>query len=227
MDSATNATLEAPIPRSPEDSLSVTSIDATDEALMARFNGGDRAAFVTLVRRHQTRLYNFAFRHVRSAAAAEEVVQDTFVRVLQNAREFTPTSRFVAWAHSIARNLCIDALRKAAHRKHPSLDDTTGRDHHGNGEGAPLANRMPDEKASVENAIVSTEIRERVISAVAELPEEQREVFLLREISDLSFREIAEIVGAPENTVKSRMRYALERLQSTLSAYEEYARALR
>ena len=62
---------------------------------------------------------------------------------------------------------------------------------------------------------------------MAELPEEQREVFLLREISDLSFREIAEIVGAPENTVKSRMRYALERLQSALSAYEEYARALR
>ena len=60
-----------------------------------------------------------------------------------------------------------------------------------------------------------------------ELPDEQREVFLLREVSNVSFKEIAEIVGAPENTVKSRMRYALERLQAALSDFEEYARALR
>ena len=71
------------------------------------------------------------------------------------------------------------------------------------------------------------EIRERVLAAVDELPEEQREVFLMREVSNLPFKEIAEIVGVPENTVKSRMRYALERLQAALSDFEEYARALR
>ena len=66
-----------------------------------------------------------------------------------------------------------------------------------------------------------------MLAAVDELPEEQREVFLMREVSNLPFKEIAEIVGVPENTVKSRMRYALERLQSALSDFEEYARALR
>jgi RNA polymerase sigma-70 factor (ECF subfamily) len=66
-----------------------------------------------------------------------------------------------------------------------------------------------------------------VLAAVDELPEEQREVFLMREVSNLPFKEIAEIVGVPENTVKSRMRYALERLQAALSDFEEYARALR
>jgi RNA polymerase sigma-70 factor (ECF subfamily) len=79
----------------------------------------------------------------------------------------------------------------------------------------------------VERTAVAGEIRERVLAAVDELPEEQREVFLMREVSNLPFKEIAEIVGVPENTVKSRMRYALERLQAALSEFEEYARALR
>ena len=65
------------------------------------------------------------------------------------------------------------------------------------------------------------------MAAVDDLPDEQREVFLLREVSNVPFKEIAEIVGIPENTVKSRMRYALERLQAALSDFEEYARALR
>ena len=79
----------------------------------------------------------------------------------------------------------------------------------------------------MERTAVSGEIRERLLAAVDELPDEQREVFLMREVSNLPFKEIAEIVGVPENTVKSRMRYALERLQAALSDYEEYARALR
>jgi RNA polymerase sigma-70 factor (ECF subfamily) len=80
---------------------------------------------------------------------------------------------------------------------------------------------------NVERTAVAGEIRERVLAAVDELPDEQREVFLMREVSNLPFKEIAEIVGVPENTVKSRMRYALERLQAALSDFEEYARALR
>ena len=90
-----------------------------------------------------------------------------------------------------------------------------------------MGEQTADSKANVERANVSVEIRERVIAAVDLLPEEQREVFLMREVSNLPFKEIAEIVGVPENTVKSRMRYALERLQEALSDFEEYARALR
>lgn len=74
---------------------------------------------------------------------------------------------------------------------------------------------------------MALEIGARVLSAISQLPEEQREVFLLREISNLPFNEIAKVVQAPENTVKSRMRYALERLQAALSEFEEYGRALR
>jgi RNA polymerase sigma-70 factor (ECF subfamily) len=90
-----------------------------------------------------------------------------------------------------------------------------------------LGEQLPDPKASTERNATDAELRVRIQKAVDTLPEEQREVFLLREISSLPFKEIAEITGVAENTVKSRMRYALERLQQALEEYEEYARALR
>jgi RNA polymerase sigma-70 factor (ECF subfamily) len=204
--------------------VSASRSEVTDEALMIRFQGGDRQAFTLLVRRYQSPLYNFALRHLQSPPAAEEVVQETFVRVLQSATAFMQTSRFTSWLYAIARNLCIDVLRKQRQRRHPSLDEPT---HSEDATGMTLGERSADGRASVERAAVSTEIRVRLLSAVAQLPEEQREVFLLREMSNLPFKEIAEVVGVPENTVKSRMRYALERLQAALSEFEEYARSLR
>ena len=204
--------------------MSPQRIEATDEALMIRFQSGDRAAFTFLVKRHQGPLFNFALRHLRTQPGAEEVVQDAFVRVVQNAADFKHEARFSTWLYTIARNLCIDQLRKRALRRHPSLDESKRSE---DSEGPTLGEQTADSRANVERAAVSGEIRERVLAAVDELPEEQREVFLMREVSNLPFKEIAEIVGVPENTVKSRMRYALERLQAALSEFEEYARALR
>ncbi|HEX3771622.1 MAG TPA: RNA polymerase sigma factor [Polyangiaceae bacterium] len=198
--------------------------EASDEALMARFQSGDRSAFNALVRRHQTPLYNFAARLLRNQGAAEEVVQDAFVRVVLNAAEFRHAAKFTTWLYTIARNLCIDASRKRALRNHPSLDESRRDD---DGDGPTLGERTADGRANVERAAVAVEIRERLTAAVDDLPDEQREVFLLREVSNVPFRDIAAIVGVPENTVKSRMRYALERLQAALSEFEEYARALR
>jgi len=197
--------------------------DATDEVLMMRFQRGDRAAFALLVRRHQSPLYNFTLRQLRNSAAAEDVVQEAFGRVARNASEFRQAARFTSWLYTIARNLCIDALRKGTLRRHPSLDEATG----GDVAGPTLGERTADSRVNVERTVLSSQIGSRVLRAVSELPDDQREVFLLREVSSLPFKEIAEIVGAPENTVKSRMRYALERLQTALSEFEEYARALR
>lgn len=193
---------------------------------MIRFQRGDRAAFTLLVRKHQTALYNFALRQLRSASLAEEVVQDAFVRVVHSALEFKHEARFSTWLYTIARNLCIDQVRKNALRRHPSLDEPTRAD---GKDGPTLGDQTADARAAanVERAAGATELRERVLAAIETLPDEQREVFLMREVSNLPFKEIAEIVGASENTVKSRMRYALERLQAALSEFEEYARALR
>ncbi|MBK8215843.1 MAG: RNA polymerase sigma factor [Myxococcales bacterium] len=201
----------------------MTAPAESDEALVARFQRGERAAFATLVRRHQGALYHFAFRQLRNGPAAEDVVQETFVRVVQNVADFKNEARFTTWVYTITRNLCIDQLRKRAHRKHPSLDEPRGDE----GDGRTLGELVADKKSDTERSAGSSEMKEHIARAVAKLPDDQREVFLMREVANLPFKEIAEITGVPENTVKSRMRYALERLQEALGAYEDYARALR
>ncbi|MDB4941913.1 MAG: putative Ecf-type polymerase sigma factor [Labilithrix sp.] len=194
-----------------------------DETLMLRYQQGDRAAFPILVRRHQRALFNFAFRQLRVPQLAEDVVQETFVRVVQNAADFKHEARFTTWVYTITRNLCIDQLRKGAHRKHPSLDHGRGED----GDGPTLGEVTADPHASVERQAAGTQLKERIARAVDKLPDDQREVFTMREVLNLPFKEIAQITGVPENTVKSRMRYALERLQEALVDYEDDARALR
>jgi RNA polymerase sigma-70 factor (ECF subfamily) len=204
---------------------SISREEVTDEVLMMRFQGGDRAAFAGLVRRHKTPIFNFILRQVRSAQVAEDLVQDVFVKIVHNATEFKHEARFTTWAYTIARNICIDHLRKMALRRHPSLDQSSQDD----GEGPTLGERMPDRSpgAATERAAIGSELGVRITGAVEKLPAEQREVFLLREVGNIPFKDIAEMIGVPENTVKSRMRYALERLQEALSEYEDYARALR
>lgn len=198
------------------------SRDITDEALLERFRRGDPRAFEELMRRHRNALYNFVQRSVRNPQTAEEILQDAWMRMVVGARDFQNASKFSTWAYTVARNLCIDHARKAALRRHPSLDEPARRDE----EGPTLGERVQDPDAAVDRAAIGHELQLRLAEAVESLPSEQREVFLMREYSNLPFKEIAEIVGAPENTVKSRMRYALERLQESLAEYEDYARAL-
>ena len=199
--------------------------EVTDEVLMMKFQAGDRAAFASLVRRHKTGIFNFILRLTRASSAAEDLVQDVFVKVVQSASEFKHESRFSTWAYAIARNIAIDHLRKMSFRNHASLDQPA----RGETDGPTLLDRTADRhpSASVDRAVIGAQLGARITQGVEALPEEQREVFLLREIGNLQFKEIAVITGVPENTVKSRMRYALERLQETLHEYEDYARALR
>jgi RNA polymerase sigma-70 factor (ECF subfamily) len=200
--------------------------DPPDELLVVRFQSGDRAAFAMLVRRHQSGLFNFALRNLRERTAAEDVVQEAFVRVAQSAAEFKADARFSTWVYTIVRNLCIDQIRKNALRRHPSLDESRKSD---DGDGPTLGEQTADPRgrADVERTAEGTRLKERILEAIDSLPDDQREVYLMREMSNLRFKDIADITGVPENTVKSRMRYALERLQEALAEFEEHARALR
>jgi RNA polymerase sigma-70 factor, ECF subfamily len=196
----------------------------TDEALLARYRRGEVDAFRTLVRRHQRALYNFALRQVRTPSVAEDIVQDVFVRIVQNVETFKEESRFSTWAYTIARNLCIDHLRKRVHRRHASLDQP---ENSSDGEGAPLGERVAGSEMAADRTVIGKQLQTHIRAAVEALPEDQREVFLMRQVSELPFKEIAEIVGVSENTVKSRMRYALERLQAALAEFEDYAKAVK
>lgn len=185
-----------------------------DEALMIAFREGETEAFGVLVARHQRGLFNFLLRSVADRGRAEELLQDVFVRVIRSKHRYRQTAKFTTWVYKIARNITIDESRRAKFRRHASLDAKRGSS---GDEGRAMIDRLAADEVSTDAAAEAPAIRARIADAVAELPEEQRAVFLMRQLKGMSFKEIGEAVDAPENTVKSRMRYALEKLRGELS----------
>jgi RNA polymerase sigma-70 factor (ECF subfamily) len=187
------------------------TLDATDEELMRRFQAGETRAFEVLLRRHRTAAFQFILRFVGNRARAEDVLQETWLKVVRSAPQYEPRARFTTWLFTIARNLCVDLQRREVLRSMETLDGAE------DGE-RPLGDGIADGGASdPERAAHAARIRPAIEAALAGLPAEQREVFVLREYAGLAFKDIAEATRTPENTVKSRMRYALEGLRRALT----------
>lgn len=172
---------------------------------MLRFQGGDALAFEVLVRRHRTPVFSFLVRLTGDRARAEDLCQETFLKAVRAAASWAPRATFRTWLYAIARNQAVDEARRRAFRRVEPLAGRAGTE--------PAWEGTPPDGAA-EAAL----LRPKLEAALASLPEQQREVFLLREHAGLRFPEIAEVTGVPENTVKSRMRYALEALRVELGA---------
>lgn len=201
----------------------VTLTEETDEALLQRFQGGEAEAFEVLLGRYERPLFNFVLRSVRDPERAADLVQEVFLRVIQRSEQFQGNSKLSTWLYSIARNLCIDHGRRMVFRRHRSLDAPVSSE-----EGArTLGDQVAAETPEADRDAIAGRLRTEIARAVEALPEDQRDVFLMRQVQGLAFKEIAEVVGVPENTVKSRMRYALERLQEALADYADYLEELR
>ncbi len=189
---------------------------ASDEQLMLAFKSGEARAFATLVTRHRNAVFQFILRSVGQPQRAEDLLQETWLKVVRNSGDYEPKAKFTTWVYTIARNLCVDLARKeSARRFDQSLDQPLDDDNPGQSRG----DTMVDEKVSTERAVHNLKLRPLIEKALRQLPEEQREVFVLREYQGIGFKEIAEIVNVNENTVKSRMRYALESLRGSLTQY--------
>lgn len=189
--------------------------DLSDEELLRAYRNGDSEAFKTLFGRYRGPLFNFLLRRVRDRGRAEELYQDSWTKVIERCAEFRGDAKFSTWLYTIARNACIDHQRKMKFRGHGSLDETQ------RGASHPMVERVANPGLGPDQLVVGEALRQRIARAVEELPEEQREVFLLRQLQGMAFKEVAEVVGVPVNTVKSRMRYALERLQQGLGDLQE------
>ena len=185
---------------------------------MAAYQKGDLAAFGELFARHEKRLWNFLGSFVRDKATAEDLLQAVFLRVVKSAVQWQPSAKVSTWLFTIARNLCTDQARRAEFRQAESLDQAKNGEE---GSGLRRIDRIAADSGNAEKEAMGREIASLVDRAVGELPVEQREVFLMREVMDMSFAEIAAQVGASEPTVKSRMRYALQRLRSKLGELHE------
>lgn len=198
-------------------------MDLTDEALVINFlQTKDPACFKSLVRRYENRLYNAAFRILGNAEEAEEVVQDTCIKLHQNIERFRSQSTFAAWIFRIAHNTCLDKLRTKTRRKGFSLFSFDPQSTHDEGEDASMvvsqaadASPNPAEKLDLDEqgAVISESLRK--------LPETQRTVVVLHDIEGFSYQEIADIVGTNIGTVRSRLHYGRIKLRELLEPYFE------
>jgi len=187
--------------------------EESDERLMTRFRAGDAGAFEALVRRHRAGVFSFLSRLLGDRARAEDLSQETWMKAIAAAPRWEERARFRTWIFSIARNLAVDDARRRAFRGTAQPLDASGRP------GDPPPDRwLAADDPPPDRAAAAALLRPRLEAALASLPEEQREVFLLREYAGVPFAEIAAITGTPEPTVKSRMRYALAALQRKLEA---------
>ena len=186
----------------PDTSLVVAEVrserDKEEARLLRAFLAGDNQAFVELTHRLEDALFAFCHRMLGRDLGIEDILQDIFLRVVRSAHTWKPTASVRTWIFSIARNLCYDELRKPLSE---SIDVEYLEDRNRKGPEADLE---------------SQRIRVSIHYAVAALPEKQREVFLLKEEGQLTFKEVAEVLDIPIDTAKSRMRYALRDLRDRL-----------
>ena len=178
---------------------------------MERYALGDSAAFGTLYRRHETRIWRYLERNVGNRATAEELMQEVWFAVAREAPRYQPTARFTTWLFTIAHNRMVDAVR--AGQRQVSLD-ALGYD------SASVIPHLTTQPAS--GPLAATIAREQgsaLARALARLPGEQRDAFLLHIEAELSVEEVAAVTGSTFETTKSRLRYARSKLRDLLSEF--------
>lgn len=199
-------------------------MDLTDEALIDKYREeGDMTLFKTLVKRYQNRVYSTAFRVVGSSEEAEEVVQDTFVKVHQNLDKYRSSSSFASWLFRIAHNLCMDNLRVKQRRKPMTLvsfdPQSSVAEDEGPGNFGQTLSQLADERPDPSQNLDLREQTRMVEDSLSQLPETQKIVLVLHDIEGFSYIEIAEMVGANIGTVRSRLHYGRIKLKELLSPY--------
>ena len=200
------------------DSLTVCS----DEELLSRFCTGQKEAFGILMRRYERELYGYLRRYLGDGNLAEDVFQNTFLQVYLKSGQFEEGRPVRPWLYTIATNQAIDALRRNGRHQAVSLDQR--RKEADEGELHNLIELLESRGPSPIDAAKGQELRERIRASVDRLPDFLREVLTLAYYQGLKYREIADILGIPVGTVKSRLHAALVKLQeawaSTPSLYE-------
>ncbi len=171
------------------------------------------------VKKEHGRLLDFIRKRVSSEEDAEDILQDVFFELVETYRLMKPVEKIASWLFKVARNKIIDRYRK---KKTLSLENQVGYTSEEEGESLNFAELLEDYSKSADSELIRNIIIEALEEALEELPKEQRDVFILHEIEDRSFQEIAELKGVSVNTLLSRKRYAVLYLRKRLeSVYEE------
>lgn len=175
--------------------------ELTDEQLVAKYASGCNASFDVLLLRHKTRLFTFIYQLVRDSDIADDIFQETFVKVITKVKQgqYSDMGKFSAWITRIARNLVIDSFRA---EKSEATCSTDNADY-------DILNRRDLSERTIEDTLIELQTHRDIRTLVERLPEAQKEVLTMRYYRDMSFKEIAEVTGVSINTALGRMRYAL------------------
>jgi RNA polymerase sigma factor (sigma-70 family) len=179
-----------------------------DQELVQAYIKGDQSAIEILINRHRSKVYTYILLTIKNQQLAEDLFQETFIKVIQSLRggKYRDNGRFLSWVIRIAHNLIIDHFRKEKQMNSVSNDDSE----------VDLFNSKKLSDSNIEELIVNSQIKAEIRTLINELPDDQREVVLLRHYGELSFKEIAEQTDVSINTALGRMRYALINLRKLI-----------
>lgn len=180
----------------------------TDQDLVKRFIQGDQTSIEVLINRHKNKIFTYIILIVKNQSLAEDIFQDTFIKVIKSLKEgkYKDNGKFVSWVIRIAHNLTIDHFRKEKQINTYSNEDYE----------ADIFNSKKLSENTVEDIMVESQIIREVRLLIDELPEDQKQVILLRHYGGLSFKEIADQTDVSINTALGRMRYALINLRKLI-----------
>lgn len=184
-----------------------------DAALMLRVKQGDATAFTTLVEKYKQPVLNLAWRTVGDPTEAEDLAQNVFVQAWKSADRYQPTAKFSTWLFTIARNLCLNEIRRRSRHPAESLDQTRENDD-------LASHQIVDKRNSIApDELLRDELEHKVDAALAALPENQRTALLLCRQEELSYEEIAAVLGCSLSATKSLIHRARETLKARLKPY--------
>ena len=184
--------------------------ELSSEELMARIAGGDQDAFEILVNRHQTSVLNLIYRFIGDRAQAKDLAQEVFLRVWQAARSYQPKAKFTTWIYRITANLCFNDLKSARRKKWFSFNWSDEDGEH------TIEETLSDGVPSAEDILLEKERSRQISDALQSLPENQRLALVLKRYDDLSYQEIAQIIGCSVSAVESLLVRAKRNLQEKL-----------
>jgi RNA polymerase sigma-70 factor (ECF subfamily) len=184
----------------------------TDNELVKLYMNGNEESLSILVKRHKRRIFSYVYLITRNKALTEDVFQETFFKVIQTLKkqQYNEEGKFLPWVLRIAKNLIIDHFRKA--KKMPGISIITNED----GEETSIFDIIPEEVDHSKDDEATKRFKEAIRSVISDLPQDQKEVVIMRTYYDMSFKEIAEVTNVSINTSLGRMRYALINLKKRL-----------
>jgi RNA polymerase sigma factor (sigma-70 family) len=182
-----------------------------DALLVKNYVDGNENALATLIKRHESKIYGFIYSKITDRDISNDIFQDTFIKVIKTLKtnSYNEEGKFLPWVMRISHNLIVDHFRKT--KKMPMYRET---------EEFSIFSIMSDDSLTVENKMIVDQVEVDLKRLIQELPQDQKEVLVMRMYQDMSFKEISELTGVSINTALGRMRYALMNLRKIIDKHQ-------